>query len=187
MEAEMKPDAAVQAAHAPNDPAGAHQHVGHVVPLWILMAVAGVLLVLTWLTVAVTAYDFGPSMNLLIAMAIALVKALLVALFFMHLWWDRPINGIVFIGALFFVSIFVVFALMDKESYEPNIAAYWAVKDAAPKVESWETAEAKAAQAKEAAAEHGSESATDSTPASATEPEAATPEHSTAPAEESSH
>lgn len=185
MQAEMKPDAAVHAA--PGHPAGEHQHVGHVVPLWILMAVAGVLLVLTWLTVAVTAVDFGPSLNLLIAMAIALVKALLVALFFMHLWWDRPFNGVVFIGALFFVSIFVVFALLDKGSYEPNVAAYWADKDAAPKVESWETAEAKAAQAKEADAEHDSESAAESTPEPAAEPEAATSDQGTTSAEESTH
>lgn len=154
MEAEMKAE-----AHTPVTAHGQHPEVGHVVPLWLLAAVGGVLLVLTWVTVAVTAFDFGPVMNLLIAMLIALVKAVLVALFFMHLWWDRPINMIVFVSALFFVTIFVVLVLMDKGTYKPDVAAYWAARDPAPEVQSWQAAEAAQAVAEAESEESAPESA----------------------------
>ena len=44
--------------------------------------------------------------NVIIAMLIAGVKASLVALFFMHLRWDRPVNAIVFCSTLFFLGLF---------------------------------------------------------------------------------
>lgn len=159
-----------------------HDHVGHVVPLWILIGIAGILMVLTWLTLEVTKYDFGPSMNLLIAMLIAFVKATLVALFFMHLWWDRPINGVVFLSALFFVSIFVLFALLDKGEYKPNVDAYWAANAPAKNVENWETVKARAAAEKAADSESAEESHSEAKPvtpeesAEATESEPADPE-----------
>ncbi len=93
--------------------------VGHVVPLKLLGAVIATLMVLTWVTVAVTWVDLG-SFNLWIAMGIALVKASLVALFFMHLRWDAPINGIVLISALLLVVLFMGIILMDTHSYAPD-------------------------------------------------------------------
>ena len=87
-----------------------HQGVGHVVPLPLLFGVLGILLVLTVLTVAVTYVDLG-HFNLLVAMLIAVVKASFVALYFMHLRWDRPFNSIVLISALCLVALFVFLAL----------------------------------------------------------------------------
>ena len=86
--------------------ASAHSGLGHVVPLWLLAAVFGALLVLTGLTVAVAQVDLG-NLNLYLALAIAAVKASLVVLFFMHLFWDRPFNAMIFIGCLLFVSLFI--------------------------------------------------------------------------------
>ena len=63
-----------------------HEQVGHVVPLPLLGAVIGALIVLTWLTVFVTNFDLG-SLNIFIALGIAVVKGALVVLFFMHLRW----------------------------------------------------------------------------------------------------
>ena len=55
------------------------------------------LLVLTVVTVGASTIDFGSGMtNVIIAMLIASIKASLVALFFMHLRWDKPINAIIF-------------------------------------------------------------------------------------------
>jgi len=101
-----------------------HPTVGHVVPLWLLAAVFGALLVLTWVTVAATYVDMGGTGNLAIALLIALVKASLVALYFMHLRWDRPINAIVLIGALLFVALFCGFALLDSATYRPQVEQY---------------------------------------------------------------
>jgi cytochrome c oxidase subunit 4 len=51
----------------------------------------GVLIVLTVVTVAAAQVDFGV-FNILIAMLIASVKAMLVALFFMHLKSEKPLT-----------------------------------------------------------------------------------------------
>ncbi len=94
--------------------------VGHVVSLRVLLMVWGSLLVLTYITVAATYFDLG-SLNLWVAMGIATVKGSLVALYFMHLRWDRPFNAIVFISSLVFVMLFVSFALMDTAHYQPEM------------------------------------------------------------------
>lgn len=98
-----------------------HEGVGHVVPLKLLFAVGGTLLLFTAITVWVTYVDLGRSGNLLIAMAIATLKAGLVCAYFMHLRWDRPFNAIVFVSALLFVSLFMSITLLDKAEYEDDI------------------------------------------------------------------
>lgn len=70
------------------------------------------LLFLTFITVAVSRFDFG-SMNMLIAMAIAAVKASLVIAFFMHVKYDTAINKIVFLSSFLFLSLLFVFTLAD--------------------------------------------------------------------------
>jgi len=95
--------------------AHAHSGLGHVVPLWILAAVFAALMVLTCLTVAVAQVDLG-NLNLYLAMAIATVKASLVVLFFMHLFWDRGFNTMIFIGCLLFVSLFIGITLTDQRA-----------------------------------------------------------------------
>ena len=98
-----------------------HEHgVGHIVPIRILATTAAILLVLTVITVWVASYDFGPA-NIWVALAIAAVKGSLVALFFMHLRWDRPFNGLVFICSLSFVTLFIAFAMTDTREYAPDI------------------------------------------------------------------
>ena len=64
----------------------------------LLLAVFGALLVLTFLTVAVTWVDFGRTANVWLALAIAAIKAALVALYFMHLRWDSPFNCLILIA-----------------------------------------------------------------------------------------
>jgi len=96
-------------------------HAGpHVVPFKILAGVFGGLVVLTWITVAATWVDLG-SLNLWLALAIATLKGGMVALFFMHLRWDRPINAVIFIGTLLFVALFVGITLTDTGSYQPEL------------------------------------------------------------------
>ena len=94
--------------------------VGHVVSLRLLFTVLGVLLFLTFVTVSITWIDLG-GLNVAAAMAIALVKASLVALYFMHLRWDRPFNTIVLLLALSLVALFVVLTLLDSTQYKPDV------------------------------------------------------------------
>lgn len=102
-----------------HDHAAGAIHV-HVVPPSLLLAVFGGLLVLTVLTVGVTYVDLG-QFNIWIALLVAVAKAGLVAMYFMHLRWDSPFNGIALISALLFVAIFMGTAMLDSHEYQPNL------------------------------------------------------------------
>jgi cytochrome c oxidase subunit IV len=103
------------------DAHGDDHGVGHVMPLSILFGVGAALLVFTAITVWVTYVDLGRSGNLIVAMVIATVKALLVCAYFMHLRWDRPFNALVFVSSILFVALFISMTLLDKAEYEPDI------------------------------------------------------------------
>lgn len=106
-----------------NDPTTSHDAADHpyyhVVPMKLLVGVFAALLVLTFVTVAVTHFNFG-QYNIVVAMGVAVLKAALVALFFMHLRWDNPFNGIVLIAAIVFVTLFISIAMIDSTEYKPN-------------------------------------------------------------------
>ena len=70
------------------------------------------LLFLTVLTVVASRFHFGAA-NMLIAMAIASIKASLVIAFFMHMKWDTAINKIVFLSSFLFLSLLFLFTLSD--------------------------------------------------------------------------
>jgi cytochrome c oxidase subunit 4 len=80
-------------------------------------AVLAALLVLTVITVLASRIDWGTGMtNVVIAMLIASLKASLVALFFMHLFWDKPMNAIIFCSSLFFLGLFLIGCYTDTVS-----------------------------------------------------------------------
>lgn len=97
-----------------------HDAVAHPVPLFTLLGVFAALLVLTVLTVAVTNIDLGAA-NIWLALGIAAAKAALVALYFMHLRWDSPFNGIVLVAALFMVALLLGIVILDSKEYQPNL------------------------------------------------------------------
>jgi cytochrome c oxidase subunit 4 len=98
----------------------AHPQVGHVVPLRVLFGVLGTLLLMTFVTVAVSWIDLG-RYNLWLAMGIAVFKASLVLLFFMHLKYDKPFNAMVIIVSMVLVVLFIGIALTDTAQYEQNL------------------------------------------------------------------
>lgn len=85
----------------------------------LLLTIFGILMVLTVATVAVTKFDLG-QFNIWVALAIAVIKAALVAMYFMHLRWDSPFNGIILIASLFFVAIFIGTTVLDSKEYKVN-------------------------------------------------------------------
>ena len=106
----------------------------HVVPTKVLVAVWLTLIVLTWLTVSATKIDLG-GLNIFIALGIAVVKSAFVALYFMHLRYDKPFHGVVFVVALLFVALFISFALLDTKQYHPDTIPGYApgiVQESAP-------------------------------------------------------
>jgi cytochrome c oxidase subunit 4 len=92
----------------------------HVMPIRILVTAFAILMGLTFLTVAVTWFDLGAA-NLLIALLVAVAKAGVVALYFMHLRYDKPFLGVVLITALLMVALFISIALMDTTAYQPDV------------------------------------------------------------------
>jgi cytochrome c oxidase subunit 4 len=101
--------AATDAAHGAG---GDHSSGHHVASAALFLRVLIALLFLTFVTVAVSRIPFGPA-NLIIAMAIAAVKASLVIAFFMHLLWDTAMNKIVFLSSFLFLSLLLTFTMAD--------------------------------------------------------------------------
>lgn len=97
-----------------------HGHgLAHVATIKTLLATGGTLLFLTIVTVLSSKVDFGgASINLAIAMVIAVTKATLVVLFFMHLRYDRLFHSVIFVSAILAASLFVGFTLMDSGQYQ---------------------------------------------------------------------
>jgi cytochrome c oxidase subunit 4 len=112
------------------DPSAAGHKV-HVMPVPVLLGVFLTLIGMTVLTVAVTWHNFE-GWNLFIAMGIATVKAALVALYFMHLRYDHPFNGLVFVAALVFLGLFMSLTLLDTQQYQADVAAYQQQNDVPP-------------------------------------------------------
>lgn len=92
----------------------------HPAPTKMLLGVFFSLIFLTILTV-VTAGQFPHPFGIIIAFSIATVKATLVMLFFMHMFWDKPFNNIVFMSSFLFGLLFVSLTLMDTTAYSDNI------------------------------------------------------------------
>jgi cytochrome c oxidase subunit 4 len=103
---------ATDIGHAPlhhDDDGAVHVHIASAQFYW---AIFGALVFLTFLTVAVSYFDFG-SANIVIAMLIATAKAGLVATFFMHLRHDKLFNTLTFLAAFLFLSIFILLTYDD--------------------------------------------------------------------------
>ena len=88
-------------------------HHPHIIPLWVYMAVGGALLFMTVVTVVTAQVDLGITGNIILAMIIATFKGSLVAMIFMHLWWDNKLYMYLFIMSLVFLAVFIIFTLFD--------------------------------------------------------------------------
>ena len=93
-------------------------------PLPLLFGVLGALLALTVATVAVTSFDLGAQGNLIVAMAIATVKAALVCVFFMHLLWDKKFNAVLFLTSVLFLILFLSMTTTDRGEYQHLVDEY---------------------------------------------------------------
>ncbi|MBL7993792.1 cytochrome C oxidase subunit IV family protein [bacterium] len=88
------------------------KHQLHVLPVSTYLGVGAALLVLTGITVWVAQFHFG-EWNLIVAMAVAVTKAILVALIFMHLLWDNKVYMVIFLSSILFLGIFIVLTMFD--------------------------------------------------------------------------
>jgi cytochrome c oxidase subunit IV len=97
----------------------------HVVTVKTYLLVFSALLVLTAITVAVAFQHLGDPWNDVVALAIAVTKATLVVLFFMHVKWSSPMVKLSVVTAVVFLVLLLGITWSD----------YWARKAPAVKVQ----------------------------------------------------
>jgi cytochrome c oxidase subunit 4 len=85
----------------------------HQVVSWKLyVLIFAALCLLTGVTVLVTGFDFGP-LNLVVALGVAVAKASLVVLYFMHARYSPKLTAVVISAAIAFFVILVFLTLTD--------------------------------------------------------------------------
>jgi len=98
-----------------------HEHGGrhpHVVPLLTYFLVFGALMVGTYLTVWAAGQDFG-RFNTVVALGIAVTKATLVVLFFMHVKYSPRLTQLVVAVAVAFLALLIGGVVNDY--YSPRL------------------------------------------------------------------
>ena len=88
---------------------------GHVAPTRLYYAIFAALMVLTAITVAVAYRDLGV-MNTWVAMTIAVAKATLVILYFMHVRWSGRLIPILIAAGLLWLVILIALTMADYDS-----------------------------------------------------------------------
>jgi cytochrome c oxidase subunit 4 len=84
----------------------------HVVPRRVYLTVFVALLLLTAITVQAAGHDFGP-LNTVIALGIAVIKAGLVVLYFMHLRYSSRLNHLVLFAGVVWLAILILLTVSD--------------------------------------------------------------------------
>lgn len=84
----------------------------HIVSRKIYLRIFGALIVLTILTIVIAGIDLGP-LNTVVALAIAAMKATLVALFFMHVRYSSRLTQVVVVSGLFWLCIMFALTMSD--------------------------------------------------------------------------
>ena len=85
---------------------------GHVAPKSLYYSIFGALMVLTVITIAVAFVNLG-ALNFPVALAIAVTKATLVILFFMHAKYSSRLTKLIVGGAFFFLGVLLLLTMTD--------------------------------------------------------------------------
>jgi cytochrome c oxidase subunit 4 len=84
----------------------------HIVPVRTYVVIFLALIVLTWVTTAIAFIDLGP-FNVYVALTIAVIKATLVVLFFMHVKYSERVTKIYVAAGFFWLIIMIGMVLID--------------------------------------------------------------------------
>ncbi|MFP8489142.1 cytochrome C oxidase subunit IV family protein [Gracilimonas sp. Q87] len=91
-----------------------HNHEHHISSAGQLWAVGTALLILTIITVVLAKFIVIPSpFDVITAITIALMKAFLVAAFFMNLYWDTKFHALLLFMAVAFFLLMISITLLD--------------------------------------------------------------------------
>jgi cytochrome c oxidase subunit 4 len=86
--------------------------VHHIVPTRVYYTVYAILMLCTYLTVQIAFFDLG-ALNVVAALTIAVLKAALVVLFFMHVKYGSRLTWAVVFGSVFWLAILLTLTLND--------------------------------------------------------------------------
>ena len=84
----------------------------HIVPTRVYYLIFAALMVGTAITVGVAFVDLGP-FNAVVALTIAVLKATLVVLFFMHVRYSTRLTWAVVMGSVFWLAILLALTFSD--------------------------------------------------------------------------
>ncbi len=84
----------------------------HIVPVKVYFGIFGALVALTLVTIEVALIDLG-RLNTVIALAIAVFKALLVVLYFMHVRYSTRLTRLVVGSGLLWLAIMIALTMGD--------------------------------------------------------------------------
>jgi cytochrome c oxidase subunit 4 len=84
----------------------------HIVPTRVYYTIFAVLMVCTLLTVLIASVDLG-ALNTVAALTIAVFKAALVVLYFMHVKYSTRLTWAVVVGGVFWLGILLVLTMSD--------------------------------------------------------------------------
>jgi cytochrome c oxidase subunit 4 len=87
-------------------------HTDHVIPTRIYYVIFGILMLCTYLTVQIAFFDLGV-LNTIAALVIAVLKATLVVLFFMHVKYSTQLTWAVVLGSVFWLGILLTLTMSD--------------------------------------------------------------------------
>lgn len=90
-----------------------HQSHIHIMPRRTYFMVFAALLVLMFATIAAAYVDLGGSLNIILALGIASMKALLIIYYFMHVGYGSKIVRLFIAGSIFWVFLLFLFTLSD--------------------------------------------------------------------------
>src|ERR1035438_10228431 len=104
----------------PHHPSGGHGadhyeepvHSEHIVPIGIYVAVFLALVVLTWVTTFVSTLDLG-RLNIFVALSIAIFKASLVLLFFMHVKYGTRLTKMIVLSGIYWLILLLFIVMAD--------------------------------------------------------------------------
>jgi cytochrome c oxidase subunit IV len=94
----------------------------HIVPPKVYIGIFLSLMVLTAATVGAAYVNLG-ALNIVVALAIATLKATLVVLFFMHAKYSPKRTQLVIVCAVFWLAIMLALTLSDYSTRDPEAAS----------------------------------------------------------------
>lgn len=91
----------------------AHHDSPHIMPVRTYLIIFGLLWLFLIATVAASELPLGRSGHLIVAMTIAMIKAVLIVLFFMHVYYSAPLTWIIAAGSFLWVGLLLAFLTSD--------------------------------------------------------------------------